>query len=80
MKFERIKGWDEVVVDMKFQATKRKMQELYQRAETDKRQRTVQELDPRDLPKMATSHKASRAKIARGNRWKVILRSWVSCV
>ncbi|KAI6680740.1 hypothetical protein NL676_034621 [Syzygium grande] len=32
MKFKRIKGWDEVVADMKFQATKRKMQELYQRA------------------------------------------------
>ncbi|XP_056163070.1 uncharacterized protein LOC115662120 isoform X2 [Syzygium oleosum] len=30
----RIKGRDEVVADMKFQATKRKMQELYQKAET----------------------------------------------
>ncbi|XP_056171038.1 probable mediator of RNA polymerase II transcription subunit 26a isoform X1 [Syzygium oleosum] len=77
---ERIKGWDEVVADMKFQATKRKMQELYQRAEMDKRRRTVQELDPRDLPKMATSHKASRATIARGSRRRMISRSRVSCV
>ncbi|KAI6673672.1 hypothetical protein NL676_001578 [Syzygium grande] len=77
---ERIKGWNEVVADMKFQATKRKMQELYQRAETDKRRRTVQELDPRDLPKMTTSHKALRATIARGSRRRMISRSRVSCV
>ncbi|KAI3421578.1 uncharacterized protein J3R85_012083 [Psidium guajava] len=66
--------------DIKFQATKRKMQELYQKAEADKRRRKMQVLDPRDLPKMAASLNASCTTAAKAHRRKVSSRSQVSCV
>ncbi|XP_048137663.1 probable mediator of RNA polymerase II transcription subunit 26b isoform X3 [Rhodamnia argentea] len=70
-----ITGWKEVAADGKAQAAKRNMQGLYQKAETDKRQRTVQVLDPRDLPKMAASHKAPGATTAKAGRPRAISRS-----
>ncbi|XP_048137661.1 probable mediator of RNA polymerase II transcription subunit 26b isoform X1 [Rhodamnia argentea] len=72
---DKITGWKEVAADGKAQAAKRNMQGLYQKAETDKRQRTVQVLDPRDLPKMAASHKAPGATTAKAGRPRAISRS-----
>ncbi|XP_039156275.1 probable mediator of RNA polymerase II transcription subunit 26a [Eucalyptus grandis] len=74
------KGWNEVVADIKYEATKRKMQELYQKVETGKRRRTVQTLDLCDLPEMAANHKPPCARTAKAHRQRVISRSRVSCV
>ncbi|KAI3421583.1 uncharacterized protein J3R85_012088 [Psidium guajava] len=69
---DKIKGWNEVEANVKFQAAKRKLQGLHQKAEADKRLRTVQALDPCDLPKMAASHKAPGATTTKAGRPKAI--------
>ncbi|KAJ8770370.1 hypothetical protein K2173_014983 [Erythroxylum novogranatense] len=48
---DKIKCSDEAAVQMKLEATKRKLQERYQQAENAKRQRTVQVMELQDLPK-----------------------------
>lgn len=48
---------DEDAVQIKLEATKRKLQERYQQAENAKRQRTIQVMELHDLPKQSLGHR-----------------------
>ncbi|XP_074373305.1 putative mediator of RNA polymerase II transcription subunit 26b [Apium graveolens] len=64
---------DEASVQVKLEATKRKLQERYQQAENAKRQRTIQVMELRDLPKQDLGHKNFHGKP--GNNHK---RNWAN--
>ncbi|WCJ33300.1 Transcription elongation factor (TFIIS) family protein [Euphorbia peplus] len=59
---------DEVAVQMKLEATKRKLQERYQQAENAKRQRTIQVMELQDLPKQGSGPKNLQMRPGNHNR------------
>lgn len=59
---EKLKCSDEAAVQMKLEATKRKLQERYQEAENAKRQRTVQVMELQDIPKQGLGHRNPHMK------------------
>ncbi|GAV61497.1 Med26 domain-containing protein [Cephalotus follicularis] len=61
---------DEVAVQRKLEATKRKLQERYQQAENAKKQRTIQVMELHDLPKQGLGQKNSHMR--HGNH----IRQW----
>ncbi|KAJ9185072.1 hypothetical protein P3X46_004744 [Hevea brasiliensis] len=65
---EKFKCSDEVAVQMKLEATKRKLQESYQQAENAKRQRTIQVMELHDLPKQRLVQKNPHARPGSRNR------------
>ncbi|GLT27998.1 hypothetical protein SLA2020_029590 [Shorea laevis] len=65
---EKLKCSDEVAVQRKLEATKRKLQERYQQAENAKKQRTIQVMDLHDLPKQGLGHKNAHMRPANYNR------------
>lgn len=65
-KQKEIKYSDGDAVQIKLEATKRKLQERYQQAENAKRQRTIQVMELHDLPKQGLGHK--NPHVRPGNR------------
>lgn len=65
---EKFKCSDEVAVQVKLEATKRKLQERYQQAENAKRQRTIQVMEIHDLPKQGLGHRNPHVKPGNHNR------------
>ncbi|KAI3437005.1 TFIIS N-terminal domain-containing protein [Psidium guajava] len=59
---------EEDAVQMKLEATKRKLQESYQQAENAKRQRTIQVMDLHDLPKQSLGHRNLHMRPGNQNR------------
>ncbi|XP_061375861.1 probable mediator of RNA polymerase II transcription subunit 26b [Gastrolobium bilobum] len=59
---------EEAAVQVKLEATKRKIQERYQRVENAKRQRTIQVLEINDLPKQGSGQRNSHFKPGNHNR------------
>ncbi|KAE8661191.1 Transcription elongation factor family protein, putative isoform 2 [Hibiscus syriacus] len=53
---DKLKTSDELSVQQKLEATKRKLQERYQQAENAKRKRTIQVMELHDLPKQGSSN------------------------
>lgn len=71
----RNKPTSSVDISVRVEASKRKLQERYQQAETAKRQRTVQVMDLQDLPKNGRNLvKPSQAKLGSQNRQRFINR------
>ncbi|CAN0890632.1 Probable mediator of RNA polymerase II transcription subunit 26b [Linum grandiflorum] len=65
----KLKCSDEVAVQMKLEATKRKLQESYQQANNAKRQRTIQVMELHDLPKQGNANRnPNMMKHGNGNR------------
>ncbi|CAN1337554.1 Probable mediator of RNA polymerase II transcription subunit 26b [Linum perenne] len=65
----KLKCSDEVAVQMKLEATKRKLQESYQQAQNAKRQRTIQVMELHDLPKQGIANRnPNTMKHGSGNR------------
>ncbi|BFG37744.1 hypothetical protein CerSpe_240180 [Prunus speciosa] len=64
----KFKCSDEVAVQVKLEATKRKLQERYQQAENAKRQRTVQVMELQDLPKQGLARRNPHVKPGNHNR------------
>lgn len=58
----------EVAVQMKLEATKRKLQESYQQVENAKKQRTIQVMDLHDLPKQSHGHRNLHMRPGNQNR------------
>ncbi|EXB43778.1 hypothetical protein L484_004632 [Morus notabilis] len=65
---DKLKSSDEVAVQVKLEATKRKLQERYQQAENAKRQRTIQVMELHDLPKQGLGHRNPHMKPGNHNR------------
>ncbi|KAH8506733.1 hypothetical protein H0E87_013511 [Populus deltoides] len=65
---DKLKDSDEVDVQMKLEATKRKLQERYQQAENAKRQRTIQVMELHDLPKQGYVQKNQPIRSGNQNR------------
>ncbi|KAJ6426005.1 hypothetical protein OIU84_026562 [Salix udensis] len=65
---DKFKSSDEVAVQMKLEATKRKLQERYQQAEKAKKQRTIQVMELHDLPKQGHVHKNQPMRPGNHNR------------
>ncbi|XP_062166629.1 probable mediator of RNA polymerase II transcription subunit 26b [Alnus glutinosa] len=65
---EKFKCSDEVAVQVKLEATKRKLQERYQQAENAKKQRTIQVMELQDLPKQGLGHRNPHIKPGNHNR------------
>lgn len=65
---DKFKCSDEVAVQVKLEATKRKLQERYQQAENAKRQRTVQVMELQDLPKQGLARRNPHGKPGNHNR------------
>ncbi|XP_023527320.1 probable mediator of RNA polymerase II transcription subunit 26b isoform X1 [Cucurbita pepo subsp. pepo] len=59
---DNFKSSDEVAVQVKLEATKRKLQESYQQAENAKKQRTIQVMELHDLPKQGLGHRNPHIK------------------
>ncbi|XP_038684128.1 probable mediator of RNA polymerase II transcription subunit 26b isoform X2 [Tripterygium wilfordii] len=59
---------DEVTVQRKLEATKRKLQESYQQAENAKKQRTIQVVELHDIPKQGLGHKNQPMRAGHHNR------------
>ncbi|KAI6696945.1 hypothetical protein NL676_017064 [Syzygium grande] len=59
---------EEDAVQMKLEATKRKLQESYQQAENAKKQRTIQVMDLHDLPKQSLGHRNLHMRPGNQNR------------
>ncbi|KAE9588666.1 hypothetical protein Lal_00030366 [Lupinus albus] len=64
----KLKYSDDAAVQVKLEATKRKLQERYQQAENAKRQRTIQVMELNDLPKQAVVHRNPHFKPGNHNR------------
>ncbi|KAM1208756.1 hypothetical protein ACFX2J_014379 [Malus domestica] len=64
----KFKCSDEVAVQVKLEATKRKLQERYQQAENAKRQRTVQVMELHDLPKQGLARRNPHGRPGNQNR------------
>ncbi|XP_061374748.1 probable mediator of RNA polymerase II transcription subunit 26b [Gastrolobium bilobum] len=65
---DKSKFSDEVAVQVKLEATKRKLHERYQQVENAKRQRTIQVLEINDLPKQGGGQRNSHFKPGNHNR------------
>ncbi|XP_022746728.1 probable mediator of RNA polymerase II transcription subunit 26b [Durio zibethinus] len=65
---DKFKSSDEVAVQRKLEATKRKLQERYQQAENAKRKRTIQVMELHDLPKQGSGPKIPYLKPGNHNR------------
>ncbi|XP_044506672.1 probable mediator of RNA polymerase II transcription subunit 26b isoform X2 [Mangifera indica] len=65
---DRFKSSDEVAVQEKLEATKRKLQESYQQAQNAKKQRTIQVMELSDLPKQGLGHRNQHARPGNNNR------------
>ncbi|KAA0053912.1 putative mediator of RNA polymerase II transcription subunit 26b [Cucumis melo var. makuwa] len=65
---DNFKCSDEVAVQVKLEATKRKLQESYQQAENAKKQRTIQVMELHDLPKQGIGHRNPHLKSGGFNR------------
>ncbi|XVE95732.1 hypothetical protein REPUB_Repub02eG0124800 [Reevesia pubescens] len=65
---DKYKTSDEVAVQRKLEATKRKLQERYQQAENAKRKRTIQVMELHDLPKQGSGLKSPYLKPGNHNR------------
>ncbi|GMH28319.1 hypothetical protein Nepgr_030162 [Nepenthes gracilis] len=68
---ERARCSDDDAVQLKLEASKRKLQERYQEAENAKRQRTIQLMELHDLPKHGLRHKNTHAKLSNYNQNRV---------
>ncbi|KAJ9180957.1 hypothetical protein P3X46_009138 [Hevea brasiliensis] len=64
----KFKCSDEIAVQMKLEASKRKLQERYQQAENAKRQRTIQVMELHDLPKQGLVQKNPHMRPGSHNR------------
>ncbi|PON67593.1 hypothetical protein PanWU01x14_102300 [Parasponia andersonii] len=64
----KFKSSDEDAVQVKLEATKRKLQERYQQAENAKRQRTIQVMELHDLPKQGLVNRNPHVKPGNHNR------------
>ncbi|XP_050382876.1 probable mediator of RNA polymerase II transcription subunit 26b [Argentina anserina] len=71
---DKYKCSDEVAVQVKLEATKRKLQESYQQAENAKKQRTVQVMELHDLPKQGLGHRNPHLKPGNHNRQRALGR------
>ncbi|KAF7803985.1 putative mediator of RNA polymerase II transcription subunit 26b isoform X1 [Senna tora] len=65
---DKFKCSDDASVQVKLEATKRKLQESYQQAENAKRQRTIQVMELHDLPKQGNGHRNPHMKPGNNNR------------
>ncbi|KAJ0041910.1 hypothetical protein Pint_18496 [Pistacia integerrima] len=65
---DRFKSSDEIAVQVKLEATKRKLQESYQQAQNAKKQRTIQVMDWQDLPKQGLGHRNPHVRPGNHNR------------
>ncbi|KAE9586309.1 putative transcription regulator IWS1 family [Lupinus albus] len=65
---DKSKYSDDAAVQVKLEATKRKLQEHYRQAENAKRQRTIQVMELTDLPKQAIVHRNPHFKPGNNNR------------
>ncbi|KAE9599747.1 hypothetical protein Lal_00046344 [Lupinus albus] len=65
---DKSKYSDDVAVQVKLEATKRKLQERYQQAENAKRQRTIQVMELNELPKQAVVQRNPHFKPGNHNR------------
>ncbi|KAJ7976568.1 Transcription elongation factor [Quillaja saponaria] len=65
---DKLKCSDEAAVQVKLEATKRKLQERYQQAENAKKQRTIQVMELHDLPKQGMGHRHPHVKPGNHNR------------
>ncbi|XP_022742485.1 probable mediator of RNA polymerase II transcription subunit 26b [Durio zibethinus] len=65
---DKFKTSDELAVQRKLEATKRKLQERYQQAENAKRKRTIQVMELHDLPKQGSGYKNPYLKPGNHNR------------
>ncbi|XWS65301.1 hypothetical protein CRYUN_Cryun05aG0081300 [Craigia yunnanensis] len=68
---DKFKTSDEVAIQRKLEASKRKLQERYQQAENAKRKRTIQVMELHDLPKQGSGHKNPYLKTGNHNRHRV---------
>lgn len=66
---DKSKCSDDAAVQVKLEATKRKLQESYQQAENAKRQRTIQVMELNDLPKQAVVNRNPHFKPGNHNRY-----------
>ncbi|XP_038701266.1 probable mediator of RNA polymerase II transcription subunit 26b [Tripterygium wilfordii] len=65
---DKFKCSDEVTVQRKLEATKRKLQESYQHAENAKKKRTIQVMELHDIPKQGLGHKNQPMRAGNHNR------------
>ncbi|KAJ4706694.1 Transcription elongation factor [Melia azedarach] len=65
---DKLKSSDDVAVQVKLEATKRKLQESYQQAESVKKQRMIQVMELHDLPKQGLGHRNPHARPGNHNR------------
>ncbi|EOY08734.1 Transcription elongation factor family protein, putative isoform 1 [Theobroma cacao] len=65
---DKFKTSDDIAVQRKLEATKRKLQERYQQAENAKRKRTIQVMELHDLPKQGSVPKNAYMKPGNHNR------------
>ncbi|KAF8403682.1 hypothetical protein HHK36_011786 [Tetracentron sinense] len=65
---DKLKCSGEVSVQMKLEASKRKLQQGYQQAENAKKQRTIQVMELRDLPKQGLGHRNLNVRPGNNNR------------
>ncbi|TXG70207.1 hypothetical protein EZV62_005142 [Acer yangbiense] len=65
---DKFKCSDEDPVQVKLEATKRKLQERYQEVQNAKRQRTIQVMELHDLPKQGLGHKNQHMRPGNHNR------------
>ncbi|KAK8477645.1 hypothetical protein V6N13_042829 [Hibiscus sabdariffa] len=68
---DKFKTSDELSVQEKLEATKRKLQERYQQAENAKRKRTIQVMELHDLPKQGSGNKNPNLKSGNHNWHRV---------
>ncbi|KAJ1436030.1 Transcription elongation factor, TFIIS/CRSP70, N-terminal, sub-type [Sesbania bispinosa] len=59
---DKFKCLDDAAVQVKLEATKRKLQERYQQAENAKKQRTIKIMELHDLPKQGTGNRNTHVK------------------
>lgn len=64
----KLKSSDEDAVQVKLEATKRKLQESYQLAENAKKQRTIQVMELHDLPKQGLGNRNPQLRPGNYNR------------
>ncbi|KAJ1404257.1 Transcription elongation factor, TFIIS/CRSP70, N-terminal, sub-type [Sesbania bispinosa] len=59
---QKFKCLDDAALQVKLEATKRKLQERYQQAENAKKQRTIQVIELHDIPKQGSGHRNTHVK------------------
>ncbi|CAL0323524.1 unnamed protein product [Lupinus luteus] len=68
---DKLKYSDDAAVQVKLEATKRRLQERYQQVENAKRQRTIQVMELNDLPKQVIVHRNPHFKPGNHNRHRL---------